>query len=116
MTKICTSIIQSKKLIELGVDMTTADMYWFHEVADMMVNYEPRVITLMSHVNENIPAWSLSALVKMLPKGFLLMDAQGEADVYSVWVPGFNDPHIWKNNPLDACFEMICWLLENKKI
>lgn len=27
-TKICTSIEQSKKLVELGIDINTADMYW----------------------------------------------------------------------------------------
>jgi hypothetical protein len=28
MNKICTSIEQSKKLIELGLDVNTADMFW----------------------------------------------------------------------------------------
>jgi hypothetical protein len=28
MNKICTSIEQSKKLIELGIDVNTADMFW----------------------------------------------------------------------------------------
>ena len=28
MNKICTSIDQSKKLIELGLDVKTADMFW----------------------------------------------------------------------------------------
>ena len=28
MNKICTSIEQSKKLIELGIDVNTADMYY----------------------------------------------------------------------------------------
>ena len=28
MNKICTSQEQSKKLIELGIDTTTADMFW----------------------------------------------------------------------------------------
>jgi len=29
MNKICTDINQSKKLIELGIDVSTADMYWW---------------------------------------------------------------------------------------
>lgn len=28
MNKICTNIEQSKKLIELGIDVNTADMFW----------------------------------------------------------------------------------------
>lgn len=28
MNKICTSIVQSKKLIELGIDINTADFMW----------------------------------------------------------------------------------------
>ena len=28
MNKICTTIKQSKKLIELGIDINTADMFW----------------------------------------------------------------------------------------
>ncbi len=28
MSKICTSLEQSKRLIELGIDVKTADMFW----------------------------------------------------------------------------------------
>jgi hypothetical protein len=38
---------------------------------------------------------------------------ESESGLYSVWVPGFNSPHIWKDNSLDAVFEMVVWLKEN---
>ena len=31
MNKICTSVEQSKKLIELGIDIKTADMYYSYD-------------------------------------------------------------------------------------
>ena len=38
MTKICTTIEQSKKLLELGLSPDTADMFWFniHKINDKM--------------------------------------------------------------------------------
>ena len=37
MNKICTSIEQSKKLIELGIDIDTADMFWKNGVSDKYI-------------------------------------------------------------------------------
>ena len=131
MNKICTSIGQSKKLLELGIDVNTADMYWSHRVVDTMVIYEPRVITLMPHANENIPAWSLSALLELIPPylgefsegvdfGFgkamngkwysahyIQLDNSGLA-TFSKTVTG--------DTSVDAAFEMVVWLKENGKI
>lgn len=119
MNKICTSIEQSKKLIELGLDVKTADMMWddwrlIDEGWKLNVGYYPEIE--QDYGRKCYPAWSLTALLGLLPKGFILMDAQSEADLYSVWVPGFNDSHFWKDNMVDATFEMVCWLKENNKI
>lgn len=65
----------------------------------------------------DIPAWSLTALIKMLPEDFLLMANQGETKpiLYSVWTSAFGTkPHFWRHDLVDAVFEMICWLKENK--
>lgn len=112
MNKICTSIEQSKKLMELGIDVDTADMYWFHVVAGTMVIYEPRAITLMPHANENISAWSLTALLELIPPGNILL-----RDALSGKYKCINtvDSNLY-DNPVDAAFEMIIWLKENKKI
>lgn len=132
MNKICTSLEQSKKLIELGVDVNTADMcycpimnidsgknegylkvpecYSFYEVKDSLVPY--------------LPAWSLSALLDILAKETHNIDEDGHIILSSYkgnwWnispinccSEGINE----SNNPLDAAYEMIVWLLENKKL
>lgn len=102
-----TDLEQSKKLSEI-LPIESADMYyWCGE--DLRIGGHKAM-----DIDYDIPCWSLSALIKMLPKGFLLMDNQGESEsgLFSVWVSGFSNPHIWRNNPVDAAFEMICWLKE----
>ena len=107
MNKICTSIEQSQKLIELGIDITTADMCWlyvneeyFYEVKDGALD------------EEDIPAWSLSALLGLIPPGnILLRDAlNGKYKCINMVDSSYYD------NPLDAAFETVCWLKENGKL
>ena len=57
MNKICTSLEQSKKLIELGVDIHTADMCWQNNEFPIGFNDD-----------DAVPAWSLSALLELIPK------------------------------------------------
>ena len=77
MNKICTSIEQSKKLLELGVDVNTADMY-YEEVCNLskaiIGNYilhnqcmEDKDYKKLSNPVLS-PAWSLTALLDVLPK------------------------------------------------
>jgi len=130
-TKICTDIQQSKKLLELGININNADMHYMYRhweideetvgsQSDASIGFDSDFYCGADNgkTYHYIPAWSLSALIKMLPEGFLLMDDQGESELglYSVWVPGFNEPHFWKHNPVDAVFEMVCWLKKEKYI
>ena len=127
MNKICTTIEQSQKFIELGVDVSTADMnYW------QLSNYYDLVPKVSHHSGfSNIPAWSLSALLELIPPylgnfndgidfGFsksmngkwysahyIQLDNSGLA-TFTKTVTG--------DTSVDAAFEMICWLKENKKI
>lgn len=86
MDKICTSLEQSKKLIELEIDVNTADMcycpmmnidsgknegylevpecYSFSEVKDSLVPY--------------LPAWSLTALLKLMPSELITENKFGK--------------------------------------
>ena len=124
-TKICTDIEQSKKLVKLGIDVDTADMYW-HKKIDGTLSL--RTDNLM--VKLDTPAWSLSALLGLMP--FQIIDnnqrfgfrqwkgynSQGETYRYE-YVSNIGDRlyetyHL--NNPVDAAFEMICWLKENDKL
>lgn len=64
MNKICTSIEQSKKLLALGIDINTADMYYDCNSDDIQDKPEVAIGTVWS---KDIPAWSLGALIELLP-------------------------------------------------
>ena len=140
MNKICTSIEQSKKLKELGIDVNSADMHWQYIEEDngqLQWFYFPKDFSI--NENESIPAWSLTALWKLLPSDF---DVKGEfgtfnyqirprkyrfsadIDVYQIAYGSHNQDGVWRDmintpeceNFVDAAFEMVCWLKENNKI
>lgn len=65
MNKICTSIEQSKKLIELGIDVNTADM-WFHPYPNDEYWYDiPNIGNADLEYNQ-LPCWSPNALLDIL--------------------------------------------------
>ena len=129
MNKICTDLIQSKKLIELGIDVNTADMYYTKHSIE---NYYSPIPFLgkYSKIQDEIPCWSLTALEKLMP--FQLIENNNRYGFYQV--KGFNKQGetyrfgyksndnsflfetSWSNNPIDAAFQMVCWLKENEKI
>lgn len=75
-----TSIEQAKKLVELGIDADTADMYWATDIE--MVITTPYVSYLNGEKNipaykDAIPCWSTEALLKLLPietNGYIMRD------------------------------------------
>ncbi len=143
MNKICTSIEQSLKIIELGIDINTADMYYPNRVGSN--NYPlpiecKRGLPLLS---QEIQAWSLSALMKLLPSEFTTENKFGkhkyeidirkykltdDVDIYQIAYGNYkwyeDGSHSWKDmintgqkeELLDAAFDMICWLKENGKL
>ena len=58
---ICTSIEQSRRLLELGLKKETADMYLYQHILDWKSSLEP------VDDEECIPAWSLSRLIEFMP-------------------------------------------------
>lgn len=135
-SKICTSIEQSKKLIELGIDVNTADMYYAPD-ANIFVA-EPYITTtedetLIPAYKGVIPTWSLSALLDLMPPYLFEFERGIDLNIYrnlngKGWHCSYmpNTIENMKNDkfkqitngdePVDAAFEMVCWLLENKKI
>ena len=140
MNKICTSLKQSKKLIELGIDINTADMRYGYiapyEFSDRMydggydeVPYHKDFLKKNPNFSENeydgeLPSWSLSALLDILAKEMHNIDEDGYVVLSSYkgnwWdispINGVDEEIKESNDPLDAAFEMVCRLLENKKI
>lgn len=66
MNKICTSIEQSKKLIELGIDINTADMFWDLLDGDEPTEKDPD-LTLVGFKLRNI-MWNIliTKVLKMI--------------------------------------------------
>ena len=124
-TKICTSIEQSKKLLELGLNADTADMgYNGVENRDTGRIWYDKYPTTMPNV-DSIPAWSLSALLELMPKHIFSEDRIknytpvlhiGEKNV--VWYQHMNEfLHIeHADTPIEAAYFMVIWLLENNYI
>lgn len=124
MNKICTSIEQSKKLIELEIDVNTADMYYPYSDRVCIGKYALPVewkigLPLLS---QEIPAWSLSALIDLMPERIKIGEELSFCLNSKKSLTGFsfgynsNENTFVKENPLDAAFEMVVWLKENGKI
>lgn len=67
-TQVCTTIEQTNKLIELGINPNTADMGWFKAYSLKEEIYKPFIKGYKLENNKtDIPAWSLHGLIKMMP-------------------------------------------------
>lgn len=129
--KICTSFEQSKKLIELGISINTSDMYYYgikpHNLCEGTVDEND-----MSGFG-HLPAWSLSALLRLMPPYLFEFERGIDLNIYpNLNGKGWHCSYMPNNiesikkdkfkqitngdNPIDAAFEMICWLKENGKI
>ena len=64
MNKICTSIEQSKKLIELGIDVNTADMFW--DTAEPNERRKPLVGPVSDYYDKKIGQFPLGVLQHFL--------------------------------------------------
>ena len=151
--KIATTVEQSIKLSELGIDPSTSDMHW-----ESVSNEEYRLALLttkdateaIERMQDSlkttfnvklVPAWSLNALIELLPSELELPDIYGgtikyeirirkyshtnELDLYQIayatnqglsksWHDMVNTSE--QEDLLDAVFEMVCYLKENKMI
>ena len=134
MNKTCTAVDQSKKLIELGIDVNTADMCYLNDIK-LNANSYNVAISLWSDYYEITPAWSLSALLGLMPKVISIKVGKYSAYRYDLEWQFANDNSLryvghnrkclidiysdhddeWKDS-IDTAFEMVCWLLENRKI
>lgn len=127
--KICTSLEQSQKLIELGIDRKTSDMfYWYGEKNVIRIGGKEKQSGYF-----DIPAWSLTALLKLMPPYLFEFERGIDLNIYpNLNGKGWHCSYMPNNienmkkdkfkqitngdNPVDAAFEMICWLKENKKL
>lgn len=122
-TKIATSVTQSKKLIELGIDVNTADMYYYKENAfnKALATFNGALLVKGNSKPENeytISAWSLSALLGLIkPVNENTYTIQGTLDGGAIIsFEEVTSVAFQEDNILNAVFEMVCYLLENKLI
>lgn len=118
-----TDIEQSKKLAEI-LPLESADMYWEYNHNIHTYDDIPRMLVVNNwddYYNKDIPAWSLNALLELMPIETHLYKMQDE-DNYTkhYYKVGSFDGKGWieLNNTLaiDAVYEMVCWLKENNEI
>lgn len=131
MNKICTSIEQSQKLIELGIDVNTADMY-YDGFGRLPQGYAYPLIFPNSFEYDK-PAWSLSALLGLMPPYLFEFERGIDLNIYpNLNGKGWHCSYMPNNienlkkdkfrqitngeSPVDAAFEMVCWLKENEKL
>lgn len=141
MNKICTTIEQSQKLIELGIDVNTADMYLW---ATRLRYYVEAMDDGDFNKEFDTPAWSLTALLRLIPSEIYGETIYGDTITYKVDFRKYKltddvdlhqiaygsikfdeDGHDsftdmintgQKEDPIDAAFQMVVWLKENNKI
>ena len=124
-----TTIEQSKKLIELGLDASTADMYYpdmYYPEYDLIHSKIPLFMGDDFYSDSDIPCWSLGALLEVMPKNIygprpkdhpteFMFTPRGLC--YFDWTGMQPGPYYDTNNGyITAAFNMMVWLLENDYI
>ena len=119
-----TDLEQSKKLAEI-LPIESADMCYVIDYAESNkygtdhFNLEIDTYGLKVITRDNIPCWSLAALLSVLPEGTRLLKATNISSIgdtkYHCDCPKGNIDD-WFDNPVDACYEMIIELNELKRL
>lgn len=114
--KTYTDIEQSKKLAEI-LPLKSADMFYCYgmDIYTKKWYYDtvPTIIDTANQIDINdIPCWSLAALLSVLPKS-LIYTPNPISDGYSC-KNIMHDLETYGDNPIDACYEMILELHELK--
>lgn len=109
-----TDLEQSKKLAEF-LPHESADMFW------LVLGNTPRVHVLTEPLSnysqwESYPCWSLAALLDLIPQVKLDTIKQYDKKLWRCCAYFASDWHNsdWCDNPVDACYEMILKLHEEK--
>ena len=121
-----TTIEQSRHLLELGLDPSTADMFYFSY--GMFRPMKLHVGKILEDVVTGkrqwaIPAWSLSALLDVMPNNdyweiclWQYKDQRWQCVFDDVEFSNGETKAFVADAPIDTAYEMVCWLLENNLI
>lgn len=94
-----TSIEQSRRLLELGLDPSTSDM-WYSEKYGIQMGY----------AGKRTPAWSLDALLKVIPCPYEMFRGYDGTVRFKLLAVRRHDDN---ETELEAVYTMVVWLLEN---
>jgi hypothetical protein len=113
-----TTIEQSKKLLELGLNPETADMWWTPLNWQLTEYYVEVKQDGIGTPKNPLPCWSLGALLELIPDipDCTILFAKSECEYGMCITPldsGLALNEIEANNPFEVVYNMIVWLLEN---
>lgn len=145
-SKIATTVEQSIKLSELGIDPSTADMHWesvYNDEYRLALSTTKEAVEAVERMQDSlkttfdvklVPAWSLSALLSLLPihisikKGYFyslewqfwndnsLRYVTPYSDERECLIDIYSDHDEKLKDSVDTAVEMVCYLKENKLI
>lgn len=103
-----TTIEQSRKLLELGLDPKSADFAWVGEDGCF-------VATSTDLTDTETPAWSLEALIGALPSGtaFIHTCRLGYCVSFCGGVNGHYENTSYSKSLINQVYELVVWLFEN---
>lgn len=122
---IATSIEQSKYLLKLGLSPDTADMYYPKVDENIYSSCPfPKECDTFRKQESDIPAWSLSALLKLMPKVMKGIPEKAaykfvlKTNVYDAWQCNYEHPSFGElysipeqKTPLDAAYNMVVYII-----
>lgn len=114
MARIATSIEESKRLLELGIDPKSADMYYQYAPNSEKLYIIPQIGSpsiVRLYGKECIPAWSLDGLLKLLPNDIAVSFQNGNDEGTLYWVDTFLAT-TFSDTYIGAMVEMIELLVE----
>ena len=100
-SQICTSRVQSERLLALGLKKETADCHWSNVRTIFNREWLLVPITIQAYTETEIPAWSLHRLIEMMPD---LIKDNIEGMLYHLSIDGNSVFYETKNNDLCQFF------------
>lgn len=121
--KTFTDLGQSKKLAEI-LPLDSADCFYkrfvdnYNAIQYILETYSYNKGADKIH---DLPCWSLSALLDVLPRIEHLrpsidLNPKLDSNEVAIYYHSEDSPYIVRDNLIDAAFEMICWLKENNEL
>ena len=108
-SQICTTVEQSKRLLELGLKSETADMCWLNDMQKPFCSPYKCLVERVQDMKWVIfPAWSLHRLIELCPETISFEETYNDEDVHCSLHIDFDKHRNIYNNIIDC----IDWLIK----